>query len=248
MHLLYSAIQYTGYREMRISTSAQGGRQGPWYASPVRVTLIFLVVSSPSSSSSTTPTIPLTAPFPFPFPLLLALPAAAPTHASTSPQRCCEGMSGSRHPAHVPTRDAHPRACARAAISTVSNTSRSSRCFVMTSMSPSARYASIIPVKIARNSVYVVPPPPPLAAVVVVVVSTSRVNSRGKEMPRLRPRVALAETSDEKDVCTRERSVVSARSTGDTSCSASASTFGFEREEENVSGAQQAETACTVLI
>jgi hypothetical protein len=70
-------------------------------------------------------------------------------------------------------------------------------------MSPSARYASIIPVNIARNSVYGVPPCPSAFSdndddgVAFVVVSTSRVNSRGKEKPCPRPRAALAETSEE---------------------------------------------------
>src|SRR5258708_17515333 len=155
-------------------------------------------------------------------------------------------MSCSLHPAHVPARGVHPRARARVAISIVSKTSRSSRCFVMTSMSPSARYASIIPVNIARNSVYGVPPcPSDNDGVAFVVVSTSRVNSRGKEMPRPRPRAALAETSEENVVCTSERSVAKARNIGASSRSVSTSSF---RERDSLSEAQQAETACTVLI
>ena len=50
--------------------------------------------------------------------------------------------------------------------------------------------------------------------VFVVVVSTGRGNGRGKETPRPRPREAIAETSEEKVVCTSERGIIRAGSTG----------------------------------
>jgi len=110
---------------------------------------------------------------------------------------------------------------------------------VITSMSPSTRYPSIVPVKIVRNSLYGVPPPPPDPrppapphwSVAVAVLSTIRVNGRGKEMPHPRPRAALAETRDENTACMRERIVVRAFSAGDSSRSAFASAFEFRRRE-----------------
>jgi hypothetical protein len=82
---------------------------------------------------------------------------------------------------------------------------------VMTSMSPSARYAFIIPVtaRIARNSVYRVSLP--ALAVIDAIVETRRVNSRGKEPPR---RAALAETRAEKVLHERAQRRQSAKRRG----------------------------------
>ena len=109
---------------------------------------------------------------------------------------------------------------------------------------PTTRIRPIIPVNITRNSMLGVPPvlqPTTLSD----IVSTGRMNNRGKETPRPRPSTAPAETSEEKVVCTCERSVIKAHVTG--AFSRSSSTLAF-MEGESFSGTQRPETVYTALI